>query len=79
MTRHNMEKFPAITGIPILAVFSIPGAAPAPIPAELAELADEASQLKWLREQIARYRAAHPAARVLKMDRADHDVFNSHP
>ena len=76
MTRHNMEKFPAITGIPILAVFSIPGAAPAPTPAELA---DEALQLKWLREQIARYRAAHPAARVLKMDRADHDVFNSHP
>lgn len=76
MTRHNMEKFPAITGIPTLAVFSIPGAAPAPTPAEHA---DAALQLKWLHEQIARYRAAHPAARVLEIDGAEHDVFNSHP
>ena len=76
MTRQNMEKFPAITGIPILAVFSIPSAAPnltAP------ERADEALRLRWLGEQIARYRAANPSARVLEIDGADHDVFNSHP
>ncbi|CAN5463789.1 hypothetical protein BH10PSE3_BH10PSE3_30670 [soil metagenome] len=76
MTRHNMEKFPAITGIPTLAIFSIPGAAPVATPAERA---DEVLQLKWLHEQIGRYRAAHPAARVLEIDGADHDVFNSHP
>lgn len=76
MTRQNMEKFPAITGIPTLAIFSIPGAAPAPTPAERS---DQALQLTWLREQIARYRAAHPTARVLEIDGADHDVFNSHP
>lgn len=76
MTRHNMEKFPAITGIPTLAIFSIPGTAPAPTPDERV---DEALQRKWLHEQIARYRTAHPAARVLEIDGADHDVFNSHP
>ncbi|MFC4442895.1 alpha/beta fold hydrolase [Caulobacter henricii] len=76
MTRHNMEKFPAITGIPILAIFSIPGALLDPT---ADQRADEALQLKWLNEQIDRYRAAHPAARVLTIDGADHDVFNSHP
>jgi non-heme chloroperoxidase len=75
MTRQNMEKFPAITGIPTLAIFSIPSAAPNLTDPERA---DEALRLKWLREQIARYRAAHPAARVLEIDGADHDVFNSH-
>jgi non-heme chloroperoxidase len=76
MTRYNMEKFPAIAGVPILAIFAIPSVAPnltGP------ERADEALKLSWLREQIARYRAAHPAARVLEIDGADHDVFNSHP
>lgn len=72
ITRQNMEKFPAITGIPILALYAIPGASD---PAD----ADQALKLKWQHEQIARYRAAHPAARVLEIEGADHDVFNSHP
>ena len=76
MTRHNMEKFPALAGIPTLAIFSITGAS-ADLTAD--QRADEALQLKWLHEQIARYRAAHPNARVLEIDGADHDVFNSHP
>lgn len=76
MIRNNMEKFPATVGIPILAIFSIPSAAP-----DLtdAERADEGLRLKWQREQIARYRSAHPAARVLEIDGASHDVFNSYP
>jgi non-heme chloroperoxidase len=76
MTRNNMEKLPAITGIPILAIFSIP--APAPDLTD-PERADERLRLDWRREQIDRYRAAHPAARVLEIDGAAHDVFNSHP
>lgn len=76
MMRNNMEKLPAITEIPILAIFSIPGAAPKLTDAERA---DERLRLRWRREQIARYRAAHPAARVLEIDGAAHDVFNSHP
>lgn len=76
MTRQNMEKFPAITGLPILAVFAIPAPAPDLTPAERA---DEALMLTWRREQIGRYRAAHPAARIVEIDGADHDVFNSHP
>jgi pimeloyl-ACP methyl ester carboxylesterase len=76
MTRQNMEKFPAITGIPILAIFALQNPEPDLTPAERA---DEALKLKWQREQIGRYRAAHPAARILEIDGADHDVFNSHP
>lgn len=76
MTRQNMEKFPAITGVPILAVFAIPAPAPDLTPAQRA---DEALMLTWRREQIGRYRAAHPAARIVEIDGADHDVFNSHP
>ena len=76
MMRNNMEKFPAITGIPILAVFSIPSAAPN---LTNPERADERLRLGWLREQIARYHAAHPAARILEIDGGAHDVFNSHP
>lgn len=76
MTRHNMEKFPAITGIPILAIYAIPVAEPGLTDAERA---DAALKLTWQHEQIARYRAAHPAARVLEIEGADHDVFNSHP
>lgn len=76
LTRQNMEKFPAITGVPILALFAIP--IPAPDLAE-PERTDAALRLKWLHEQIARYRAANPAARVVEIDGADHDVFNSHP
>jgi pimeloyl-ACP methyl ester carboxylesterase len=75
MMRNNLEKLPAITGLPILAIFSIPSAAPDLTPPERA---DEALWLEWRREQIARYRKAHPAARVLEIDGADHDVFNSH-
>ena len=76
MMRNNMEKFPAITGIPILAIFSIPSPA-----SNLtnAEQADERLRLRWLQEQIVRYRTAHPAARILEIDGATHDVFNSHP
>lgn len=76
MTRQNMEKFHAITGIPILAIFALQSPEPDLTPAERA---DEALKLKWQREQIGRYRAAHPAARILEIDGADHDVFNSHP
>jgi pimeloyl-ACP methyl ester carboxylesterase len=76
MTRQNMEKLPAIAGIPILTIFCIPSATP---DLSASERADEALKLKWLHEQIARYRAAHPAARILEIDGADHDVFNSHP
>lgn len=76
MTRQNMEKFPAVTGIPILAVFALP--APEP-DLTAAERADAALMLQWRHEQIGRYRAAHPAARIVEIDGADHDVFNSHP
>lgn len=76
MTRNSMEKFPAITGIPILAIFSIPDAAPNLMQVQRA---DEALKLRWLHEQIGRYRAANPSARILEIQGADHDVFNSHP
>lgn len=76
MTRQNMEKFPAVTGIPVLAIFALPSPEPNLTPEERA---DEALKLKWRHEQIGRYRAAHPAARILEIDGADHDVFNSHP
>ncbi|MBO9543866.1 alpha/beta hydrolase [Caulobacter sp.] len=76
MTRQNMEKFPAVTGIPILAIFAIPAPEPNLTPAERD---DETLMLKWRREQIGRYRAAHPAARIVEIAGADHDVFNSHP
>lgn len=75
-TRQNMEKFPAVTGIPILAIYAIPVAEPGLTDAERA---DAMLRLKWLHEQIGRYRAAHPAARVVEIEGADHDVFNSHP
>lgn len=76
MTRQNMEKFPAITGVPTLAIFAMPDAAPN---LTASERADEKLRLKWRQEQIARYRAAHPKARILEIQGADHDVFNSHP
>lgn len=76
MTRNSMEKFPAIGGIPILAIISIPDAAP-----DLTEAqeADERLRLRWLHEQIGRYRDAHPTARIVEIQGGAHDVFNSHP
>lgn len=76
MMRNNLEKFGPIAGVPILAIFAILDAEPGLTPAERA---DEALGRKWLGEQISRYRAAHPAARIMEIEGAAHDVFNSHP
>ena len=76
MMRNGLEKFPATTGVPILALFSVPRPKPG---LSDAERADEALRLKWLHEQIGRYRAAHPKARIVEIEGAAHDVFNSHP
>ena len=76
MMRNNMEKFPAITGIPTLTIFAIPTADPNQMDPGRA---DETLKQIWLREQIDRYRAAHPAARIVEIEGADHAVFNSHP
>lgn len=75
MTRNSMEKFPAIVGIPILTIFSIPDPAPGLTDVQRA---DEALRLRWLHEQIARYRDANPTARIVEIQGAAHDVFNSH-
>lgn len=76
MTRNSMEKFPAITGIPILTLFSIPDAAP-----DLtdAQRADEALRLRWLHEQIARYRIAKADVRYARSRGADQSVHSPGP
>ena len=74
--RDNIEKFGAIADVPILAIFALPD--PSPGLSE-AERADERLDEGWTREQIVRYRAAHPRARVVELAGATHDVFDSNP
>jgi len=77
MMRDNMARFGALKGIPILAIFAEP---PPPTAMQTAaQRADRELEAKWTREQIGRYRAAHPSARVVELPGATHDVFNSHP
>lgn len=76
MMRQNLEKFGPVKGIPILNLYALPSP---PTDATAEQAADEALGLKWRREQIARYRAAHPGARVVEVGGAGHDIFDTHP
>lgn len=76
-TMAGTQRYSNLRGVPVLAIFASPQAAPPGASDEMLASLQEQTRLQV--EQIRLFEAGNPAARVVRIANAQHAVFYSHP